>query len=455
MPVHLPLPPLNRLPLPLRLALFGLLERVSNWRRGRPASGTADAASGRPVSRAAASLWVFASTIGEVHAIEPFLDRLRRELGDPPLTLISDRATYGDAYRVKFPQAQLEQLDGSTAQVKSLLARHPPLMLLVAEIPALLHDAPCRLSFATLHAARSVGAPVVLVNGWVYGYPPPSRLDRIENRLFGADYAAAFDLALVQTGAVRNALVAAGADEARVHVTGNIKFDAMAPAAAGAPLAPLQAALAGRGRGPVLVAGSVTETQHQRAVIEAFVQLRNSEPEALLVLAPRHPEDVPRMTALRAMLETSGLDFRYRSQHLNDPGTAVAGDLLVLDTIGELRGSYATADAAFVGVDHNVLEPLAFGKPTFVCDGWEPTYPSYPVYRQLRDAGVLCAVESLGQLGAAWEQHFAELRDGSSTEFSQHVQQVIEAARGAVGRSIEAMRRDGLLGAPRDTAAVP
>lgn len=449
MPQHPPPLP-NLLPLPVRLSLFRALERVSDWRRRQAAGASlaAAAAAGGVRARAPvgadASLWVFASTIGEVHAIEPFLDRLRQEMGNPPLTLISDRSTYDDAYRAKYPQAQIEQLDGSSAQVEALLARNPPRMLLVAEIPALLHDAPCRFSFATQNAARRVGAPVVLVNGWTYGYAPPSRLDRIENRLFGRDYATGFDLALVQTEAVRSAMVQAGADAGRVHVTGNIKFDAMKTPDSLSPQTALQRALAARGRGPVLVAGSVTETDHQRAVIDAFMQLRRHEPDALLVLAPRHPEHVPRMTALRAMLVASALDFRYRSR--TEPDAAVLGDLLVLDTMGELRGCYALADAAFVGVDHNVLEPLAFGKPVFVCDGWEPTYPSYPVYRQLLDAGALCAVGPLDQLGAAWVRHFGALQTGES-RINAHTDNVIGAACGAVERNIAAMRSAGLLSA--------
>jgi 3-deoxy-D-manno-octulosonic-acid transferase len=436
----------------VKLALFRALEWLSRQRGGGAAAVPAAAPPPAAAVRrgAARSLWLFVSTIGEVHAIEPFIERLRRELGDPPLTLISDRATYGDAYRRKFPEARVEQLDGSTAQVRALLARDPPRLLVVAEIPGLLHDAPCRFSFATQHAARSVGAPVVLVNGWLYGYAPPSRLDAIEKRLFARHYAAGFDLALVQTEAVRDALVAAGAAPTRVHVTGNIKFDAMQPASAQVLSAPLPAALAARaaaGRGPVLVAGSVTETEHQRAVLDAFVQLRRSEPQALLVLAPRHPEHTPYMAVLRTMLEASGFDFRYRSQC--SPDDAVAGDVLVLDTMGELRGCYAAADAAFVGVDHNVLEPLAYGKPVFVGSGWEPTYPSYPVYRRMLEAGALVAVARLDELGTAWQQHFAQPPATSGNQRSR-IESALAEARGSVELHLQALRRAGFIPTPSE-----
>ena len=440
----------------MRLSLFRALERVSDWRRRQAAGASlaAAAAAGGVRARAPvgadASLWVFASTIGEVHAIEPFLDRLRQEMGNPPLTLISDRSTYDDAYRAKYPQAQIEQLDGSSAQVEALLARNPPRMLLVAEIPALLHDAPCRFSFATQHAARRAGASIVLVNGWLYGYPPPSRLDRIENRWFAREYAAGFDLALVQGEAVRQALIAAGADLARVHVTGNIKFDAMDGFAASAAEAPLARALAARRQGhggPLLVAGSVTESDHQRDVIDAFSKLRQQEPRAQLVLAPRHPEHKPRMSTLRSMLEASGLAFHYRSRVSLEE--AASCDLLVLDTMGELRGCYAVADAAFVGVDHNVLEPLAYGTPTFVGPGWEPSYPSYPVYMHLTNAQLLSPVPSLESLGTAWQSHFSSAPEDSGAARAR-IRAVLRAQCGAVERGLKALREAGLITRARD-----
>lgn len=437
---------LHALPLSLRLAAFRQFEHLSARRAGTFTGGRTardnNSLSAAPPRR---SIWVFASTIGEVNAIQPFLDALLAALDDPPLTLISDRTHYGAAYRAKYPQAHFEQSDGSMSAVEALAARRPPSLLLVAEIPSLLHDAPCRFSYATVRAAQRAAAPVVLVNGWLYGYPPPSRLDRVEHELFARDYAAGFDLALVQTESVRASLLAAGAAPQKVRVTGNIKFDAMPHADGGDARSELRAALADRMSGPVVVAGSVTETEHQRLVLDAFRRLLAQEPGALLVLAPRHPENEPRMRALRQMLEGSGLEARFRTEH--SARAAVTGSVLVLDTIGELRNCYAEASVAFVGVDHNVLEPLAFGKPVFVSDGWEATYPSYPVYCQLRDAGGLQDVGPLANLGTAWCRHFESRRSNPRPLQEQRVAAVLAAARGAVERNMNALREAGVLAA--------
>ncbi len=423
--------------------LFNRLESISEWRAARRGDQAADIPPrpGTVPSSASRSLWLFVSTIGELNAVEPFVHLLLAELGHPPLTLLSDRPHYGPAYLAKFPQAQVETLSGTATEVASLLARRPPLLLMVAEIPCKLHDAPCRFSYRTVQAARQAGAPVALVNGWLYGYEPPSRLDAVESRLFGRDYLEAFDLMMVQTAEVRERLLGAGARPADVVVTGNIKFDAMRPAFAMPAHAPLSDALRARRPGPVVVAGSVTQVEDQRAVIDGFAQLAAKSPDALLVLAPRHPENPQVMTDLTRMLDASRLDWRLRSAHA--PDAAVAGSVMVLDTMGELRGCYAQATLAYVGTDHSVLEPLAFGKPVFVSDGWEPTYPSYPVYRQLLDAGALNAVGPAQGLGAAWQAHLAAT---SGSEGSQTgIAEILARVQGAAERSLLALRAHGVL----------
>ncbi len=433
-------PALSRLPLTARLAAFRALEWVAAVRqrvRGQAAQPAAHSASATP-----RSLWVFVSTIGELNAIEPFLKRLLDALNQPPLTLITDRSNYRDAYLTKYPHAHVAQLLGSTCEARQLARQNPPLLLLVAEIPCQLHDAPCRFSFATLREARRADAPTVLVNGWLYGYTPPSRMDQIESALFAADYVRGFDLMMVQTEDVRQRLLAAGAAPGQLAVTGNIKFDSMEPAFAAPRDASLRGALAARGRGPIVVAGSVTDTTDQACILDAFVAVLQQFPEALLVLAPRHPENLEMMSALQRLLQDRGLDFRHRSQH--SAADAAATQVLVLDTMGELRGCYAECSLAFVGKDHSVLEPLAFSKPVFVGPGWVNTYPSYPVYRQLLDAGVLLAVASLADLGAGWT---LLLTATSETAASRHqrADAVLAAARGATDRSLAALQHSGVL----------
>ena len=423
-------------PLGLRLLLFRGLELLTAQRSG----GARVALPGNPPAHGPAqpSLWLFVSTIGELNAIEPLLQQVLQALGQPPLTLLSDREVYAEAYRARFPQARLVFLQGGSAEALALARTAPPLMCVVAEIPALLHDAPCRMSFALVKAARDAGAPVVLVNGWGYGYAPPSRMDAIERALFNRDYLRSFDLLLVQTEAFASQLIAQGAAADRVQVVGNIKFDAMDTGAwaVGKTRSPrLLQSLLDAGR-PTIVAGCVTDADEQQRVLDAFASLRSQAASALLVLAPRHPENPVVMQTLQSLLQGRGLPFALRSA-LGDAPLDDNIAVLVLDTMGELRDFYAAAHVAHVGVDHNVLEPLGFGKPVSVSPGWNATYPSYPVYALLQAQQGLLEAADAGALTAAWTRCIA--LGGAQNDTLQRSRQALAQAKGATQRHMLAL----------------
>jgi 3-deoxy-D-manno-octulosonic-acid transferase len=82
-----------------------------------------------------------------------------------------------------------------------------------------------------------------------------------------------------------------------------------------------------------------------------------------LVLVPRHPE---RAAEVASLLERSGISFRRRSA-LTGAEEFQRGEVLLVDTIGEMISLYAISDVAFVGGSlvptggHNLLEPASLG----------------------------------------------------------------------------------------------
>lgn len=150
-----------------------------------------------------------------------------------------------------------------------------------------------------------------------------------------------------------------GADPERVERAGNLKFDIqLSPTL----LETGELLRAGWGvQRPVLAAGS-THEDDERVLFSAFRRILERHPQALLVLAPRHPA---RFARAAQDAKAAGLDVRRRSES-RLPG---ASNCLVLDTMGELLAYYAASDVAFVGGTiadiggHNLLEPAALGKP--------------------------------------------------------------------------------------------
>lgn len=412
----------------LRWQIFRFLERFAT-----PAKALTLPASSAPRP----ALWVFASTIGEVNAISPLLRELISHHTDLQLVLLTDRNIYRESYLAQFPLAEVVEIGASASPALALARLRPPQLFVVAEIPCLPADAPCRLPFGYLYIARQSGARLALVNGWLYRYAPSCRLDDIERRLLGSSYLRLFDVLCVQTEAVAEHLREAGAPNDRLHVTGNIKFDAMQSAPRFWQETPSPQTLNSieQSLRPVIVAGCVTDDDERDLVLDAFEILLQTHPDSLLVLAPRHPENPDVMNSLRINLQNRHLTYRCRSE-AGDQDVPAKLSILVLDSMGELRDFYARAHVAHVGKDHNLLEPLAFSKPVTVMPGWNPTYPSHPVYSIIIFEQLAFETVSGEMLAAHWS---ARLRvpDVAEPNFSSPLNRL----SGATHRSLDCLFR--------------
>ena len=143
-------------------------------------------------------------------------------------------------------------------------------------------------------------------------------------------------------------MLALGAPEERVVVTGNLKYDLVEP-----PVSPLSKWLEGEiarnQRQPVLIAGSVMANEED-AVLRAFADVEREFPGALLILAPRKPEQFDNAAAI--VTQSGKKLLRRRDISLNGAGSTglmERGNVFLLDSLGELAGIYRLADAVFVG----------------------------------------------------------------------------------------------------------
>lgn len=385
----------------LRWSAFRALEALSDL-KGNETAGQLDV---EIPATPKAALWVFASTIGELNAVEPLVRTLHQRSQHLQLVLISDHAHYRDSYRSRYPGAVFCVTRGHSRDASALARHYPPKALVIAEIPCYPAEAPCRFSSAFVFAAKNAGAQVAIINGWLYGYAPACKLDELERRLLSADYLNSIDAICVQTEQVGQTLITLGAPTTKIHVVGNLKFDAMqhqdwSPERSKCPKL-LQSLL--QSQRPIVVAGCMTDEAEQAQVVSAFASLRRSQPTAVLILAPRHPEVPANLQAIDRLLVEHQLTYSLRTQ-TPDQAFPPSRAGLVLDTMGELRDFYAAATVAHVGVDHNVLEPLTFQKPVTVSPGWNSTYPSYPVYSLLKSHGALQEARTTVELVKIWHR---------------------------------------------------
>ena len=156
---------------------------------------------------------------------------------------------------------------------------------------------------------------------------------------------------------------------------------------------------------PVWLAAS-THPGEEAPVLEAFAQLKAEQPNALLMLAPRHPDRVPGILAMPAMRRYQVA--RHSAFQVNSDATPDAGgttgssltledDVLVVDTLGRLGALTGCADAVFVGGSlvphggHNPLEAAAWCLP--ILSG-PHNFNFASIYRDLLDAHAAVEVDA-------------------------------------------------------------
>lgn len=375
------------------------------------------------------AIWVHAVSVGEVLAVSRLVSEMDAAFPDYRL-LISTTTRTGQALaRERFGAERVFYcpLDLPWA-TRAYLGAIRPRLLVLAETefwPNLLHGCFRR------------GIPVAVVNARVSDRSwPRYRALRWVWRPLLSRLAAVLAQSPVDAARLR----AIGCRAERVAVAGNLKFDVRVAQEG-------EAARLIRKLTPglrVVVAGSTLEGE-EAALLEAWPKLRAADPNLVLVLAPRHPE---RFAAVTALLENSGIPWLRRSawqQEQFQPRLLQPGQVVLLDTIGELASVYSLAAVAFVGGSlapaggHNPLEPAQFGVPIVMG-------PHYANFRAItgdlleRDALRIAAPGELAQVLV----HLLRDKDAAQA-MGARARQVFAQQAGATGRCVQAVR--ALLGA--------
>jgi 3-deoxy-D-manno-octulosonic-acid transferase len=272
-------------------------------------------------------IWAHASSVGEIEAIHSVMMRLMHDAPAATAVITAMTTAGRDVARRRIPKAKahlLAPLDNPTV-VRAFLRRVRPDLVLIAET---------ELWPNYFREAKKSGAKIAIINGRISARSL-ARYKRL-GKLFTRAIQCA-DLIMAQTAHDVERFAAMGVDRDRILVTGNTKFD---PDAAGEM--PLRRELQEfAGQRPILIAGS-TAAGEEEIILNAYLALRKEFPALALIVAPRHLVRVPEV---EKMVGERSLKYVRASAARFDADA----DVMILDTMGELRPLYRRAAVAFVG----------------------------------------------------------------------------------------------------------
>lgn len=329
------------------------------------------------------SIWIHAVSVGEVNAAVPLIESLRRRYAPRPMVVTTVTPTGSERVRKLFGDEVFHvylPYDLPHAVTRFLDRVRPALAVVVeTEIwPNLFHQCGRR------------GIPLAVVNARLSerslrGYRPIRAL--VKQALGSVSLVAA------QSHADARRYRALGAQPSCVHVSGNLKYDMPLPKGAWERGEDLREKW-GDTR-PVWIAASTHEGE-ELAAFEAHLAVLARMPDALLLVAARHPERF-RMTEHAAR----NLGFTVATHTSGD--VSAETQCLVIDAMGVMMRYFAAVDLAFVAGSlvpvggHNVLEPAALSKPVIV---GPYTFNFEEITRTLIQAGGARRVGSSKELGA-------------------------------------------------------
>lgn len=321
--------------------------RTAGWRRDLPARlGGVEAPQG--------AVWLHGSSVGEVRLIAPLVRLLeQRNL----LLIVSSHTSTGvRSAKIAYPDHFVFRLPFDLSFVqRRLMAKISPRLLVIVESDLWPNH---------LLAAESRGVPVAVIN---------AKLSARSFRLHRASRIvprALRHVALVaaQTGAHAGRFESLGISRDRIAVTGNMKYDLTTGEADQASRAELRAELGFALEAPVIIGGSL-HPREDEDLVAAFGAVVDVSPDARLVIVPRYPNQAAGV--MRNVVQ-AGYAALARSE-LGRGRPNARGQVVVVDTLGELTRFYAASDIAFVGGSlyfrgsnkggHNLMEPAILGLP--------------------------------------------------------------------------------------------
>lgn len=373
------------------------------------------------------SIWVHASSVGEVTLLKPLVALLERGEAGTPIVISAFTSTGLATARKLFPEHTIVPLPFDLSFiVRRALERFDPRLVIIAESE--LWPNFIRLS----HERR---AAIAIVNGKMSAKSQRAHA----RRGLIARVLADVDLFAVQTEEHAARFCSLGVPAERVRITGNMKYDLTRAPEAAAERVELRRAL-GYADGDVVIIGGSLHEREDEALLDAFAAARAANERSALIMVPRYPAEaaaVQQHATARGHLAVlkSALDAGRASA----PGR---GGVLVVDTLGELGRLYAASDVAFVGGSlfyraankggHNLMEPAILAVPVLF-GPYNFSFKETVDDLLAANAGIM--IRDTRELGGALAELVADA--AARRDLGLRGQRVVRAGQGASARNYE------------------
>jgi 3-deoxy-D-manno-octulosonic-acid transferase len=365
-------------------------------------------------------IWVHAVSVGEVMAALPLLKSLRKQYPSKIIILSTITDTGRKVARERTPESTIIVYlpFDITPILNAVLKRTKPEILIVIET---------ELWPNIFRVFKENGVPVMLLNGRISeksfrGYKNIS--------FFMKRVLSYVDFFGMQDRVYAERIKSLGIDSSKVMNIGNFKFDTIPPSKI-----PEWTEMI---KGPVITAGS-THKGEEEFISSVYLELKKDFPDINFIIAPRHPE---RFKEVEDMLSSKGMSVIKRSTlstqklQLNP----IKGEIILLDTVGELSAIYGVSDIAIIGKSfkgyggQNPLEPAYWGRP-ILCG---PHMENFPVIKDFYKIGAALEIDEKGLYSKLRELLMSPEK---AKEIGSRAQQLYRKNTGAVDRAMEIIAR--------------
>ncbi|PKF61268.1 3-deoxy-D-manno-octulosonic acid transferase [Psychromonas sp. psych-6C06] len=327
-------------------------------------------------------IWIHAVSVGESIAITPLVKKLKKQHPTIPIVVTTTTSTGA---------AQINKLSGLVEHrympidfawcVKGFIKKIKPQLMIIVET---------ELWPNTLRSVNKKNIPVIVINARLSAR---SAKRYQQFNFIWKIIACNIDHFLCLHNDDASRFIKLGVNSKKITVTGSLKYDIDIPQTDLLEAKKLRLLL-GKDR-PIIIAAS-THKGEDEIVLDAFKALLKDQPNALLVIVPRHPE---RFHTVEKLCTTALFSVvRRTSNHSVTSDT----NIYLADTMGEMLVLIGAADIVLMGGSligdkvggHNFIEPAALQKP--ILSG--PSYYNFAdLAQQLleKDALKVCSASTL------------------------------------------------------------